>query len=273
MGKGSMLTRNAAVDEGTILNLSDEERGKQERLIGIAELGLLAGLYSILRKQRKDVVGAPEELVTIVADYTPSLVRELRSGMERAWQLGLGSAEAYLGIGLNVRLLNQEGLHLAENASIALAQQLNARTIHRAQNIVIDWVNRGRPVRELVTLLEPVYGRPRAEAIAVTEMTNHHARATLRGYQSSNAVIVMAWFTSSDERVCEICAPLGGLIFDGEEAQPTSRERQERRAVRTSLYSTFTHPGGNGKAERYRGLTFFPSAHVKCRCRLAPVVR
>lgn len=204
-----MLTHNTAVDEGQVLTIPQEEQKKQDHLLEIAELGLLAGLYAILRKQKRDVVGKPEDLVTIVSDYTPAVVRELRSGMERAWQLGLGSAEAYLGTSLNTRLLNQEGLHIAENGSIALAQQLNARTIHRVQNIVIDWVQRGRPAKELATLLEPMYGRPRAEAIAITEMTNYHARAALRGYQSSSVVVGMAWFTANNDRVC---FPAGTLV-------------------------------------------------------------
>lgn len=270
--KSHVTVTNAAVDEGHVLTLSDEERGKHDRLIEIAELGLLAGLYAILRKQKRDVVGSPEDLTTIVADYTPALVRELRSGMERGWQLGLGIAAAYLNTTLNTRLLNQEGLHIAEAGSVALAQQLNARTINRVQAIVIDWVNRGKPAKELATLLEVVYGRHRAEAIAITEMTNYHARAALRGYQSSGEVVGMAFFTANDDRVCPICAPLGGLTFN-EEAIPTSIERQERRAVRTSLYSTFVHPGGNGDAAQYAGLPFFPACHVRCRCRISPVVR
>lgn len=268
------LTRNAsAVEQGTLLAISGEERAKQDKLLEIAELGLLAGLYAILRKQRKDVAAHPDQLVTVVADYTPSLVTELRSGMDRAWQLGIGEAMAFLGVELNTRLLYHEGKIGNQAAAADLAQRLNARTIYNADAIITRWTQKGQSAKELATLLEPVYGRSRASAIAVTEMTNYHARAALRGYQASNAVIGMSWFTANDDRTCFICAPLGGLIFDGEDTQPVSIERQEMRAVRTDLYSSFTHPGGKGKAGRYAGLPFFPAAHVNCRCRIGPIVR
>lgn len=264
-----MLTRNAAVDEGHVLHLSDEEMSKRDKLMTIAEAGLATGLYALLRKQRREVAAEPEQLLTIVADYTPSLVAQLAAGFQSAWQIGVGDVQSYLDIELNTRLLFSEGRNITEGGAVALAQALNGRTIRNVQDSIRVW----KEIGSLYDLLAATYSQQRAESIAITEMTRYNAQGALRGYQSSNVVLGMFWLTSNDSRVCFICAPLGGVPFDGDVAVPTDRASQKRNGQRASLYDTFIHPGGKGDAAKYFGIRFFPAAHVKCRCRIGPVVR
>lgn len=89
--------------------------------------------------------------------------------------------------------------------------------------------------RELVGLLDPAFGRNRAEAIAVTEVTRAHS-AGMSQYQQRLAgqgvEMEKVWNTLADELVCPICGPLNG--------QPESEWRDR-------------YPDG-------------PPAHVRCRC-------
>ena len=264
-----MLTRNTAVDEGNVLHLSDEEMSKRDKLMAIAEAGLAVGLYALLRKQRRDVAAEPEQLLTIVADYTSSLVAQLASGFQSAWQIGIGDVQFYLDVELNTRLLFLEGRNIAEGGATALAQAINGRTIRNVQDSIRIW----KEIGSLYDLLAATYSQQRAESIAITEMTRYNAQGALRGYQASGVVLGMAWFTANDSRVCPICAPLGGVPFDGEGSVPTDRASQKRNGQRVSLYDTFIHPGGRGDAAKFEGTRFFPPAHVRCRCRIAPVVR
>jgi len=72
---------------------------------------------------------------------------------------------------------------------------------------------------------------------------------------------------------CDICAPLGGVLFGDDGPIDASEADQERRAVITEIGTSFVHPGGGGRAGRWEGQTFdYPPFHVKCRCWLAPVV-
>lgn len=70
-------------------------------------------------------------------------------------------------------------------------------------------------IRDLKDFLEPAFGEPRAERIAVTETTRAYSRATMqyRNQLEEEQGFVMAgvWQTAADDRVCPICAPLDGM--------------------------------------------------------------
>ena len=114
------------------------------------------------------------------------------------------------------------------------------------------------------------FGAERAARIATTETTRVFAEASMISYENSG-IQQMQWFTANDDRVCPICAPLGGLKFLDGAAIPAREEVQERRGVVTTVRGQFIHPGGLGAAGRYSGMPYQLPAHVKCRCRAAPV--
>ena len=82
-------------------------------------------------------------------------------------------------------------------------------------------------------LIERFFGRPRAEMIAVTEMTNVIGAASQAQY-AAQGLGQWQWATAEDDRVCPICGELDGQIF------PMS--------------------------------TAFAAAHSRCRCWNLPVV-
>lgn len=116
------------------------------------------------------------------------------------------------------------------------------------------------------------FSEQRSRLIAVTETTRSFAEGSREGFKESNLVDGMQWVTANDERVCPICAPLGGLKYGEDGADPTSRQNQEARGVVTDLDSRFVHPGGPGAAARFEGRAFDVPAHPGCRCYLAPVI-
>jgi SPP1 gp7 family putative phage head morphogenesis protein len=110
---------------------------------------------------------------------------------------------------------------------------------------IADWIQSGQPLDKLVEVLRPMYGPVRAEMIAATEVTRAYAEGNQVAWQESGVVAGMRWQSSRDELVCPICGPLHG---------------QE-----VPLGSKFQHPES--------GQEYFPPAHVRCRCWIAPVVR
>ncbi len=72
---------------------------------------------------------------------------------------------------------------------------------------------------------------------------------------------------------CPICAPLGGLVFGEDGAQPAAIGDQEQRGVQAALGEAFVHPGGKDKAGNFEGQAFeMPPAHTRCRCWISPEV-
>lgn len=137
-----------------------------------------------------------------------------------------------------------------------------------------EWVRNGLPLSALVDSLEAwTFSRDRAEMVATTEVTRAYARGNLEAWRASGVVTGMSWRTANDERVCPICAPLGGLEFSPDGAEPVSREEQRQEAQRAELDGEFQHPGGPGAAGRFQGQAFeLPPAHPRCRCWVVPLV-
>ncbi len=167
--------------------------------------------------------------------------------------------------------------------SAPLISQVTDTTRRQITAIVANWIEKGETRRKLIDRIADVRTEPgkqklfssvRAEMIAVTETTRAYTQGNIISLRETGVVKKMMWRTSNDERVCPICAPLGGLPFAADGAQPTSLERQRTRGATSGLDSlSFTHPGGRGIAGDFRGQTFSgPPAHIRCRCWLAPVV-
>ena len=129
----------------------------------------------------------------------------------------------------------------------------------------------GETIPQLRQRLQRYFDVNRARRIATTETTRVFAEASTISYEQVGIPEVQ-WMTANDDRVCPICAPLGGLKFLDGSAIPAREALQEARAVIAPTRGRFVHPGGLGNAGAYDGMTFFPPAHVLCRCRIRPVV-
>ena len=161
-----------------------------------------------------------------------------------------------------------------------LAAMLNETTRKAAQKEVSAWIAEpNHKQADLAKRLAPTFGPDRARTIAVTEITNAYAGGAIAGWRDANrqagttVITGKQWATANDERVCPICAPLGGLLIEGSITAAQSEEVQAAHAQVTGLGDVFTHPGGGGLADKFRGQTYYrPPAHPRCRCWVVPVV-
>ncbi len=82
----------------------------------------------------------------------------------------------------------------------------------------------GRGPREIARDLikEVNISQQRAETLARTEIINAHAEATLNTYAAAGVhkvAVEAEWSTAQDDKVCPLCEPLDGKIFDLKEAR------------------------------------------------------
>ena len=185
-----------------------------------------------------------------------------------------------MGIGFDEVLINDAAVSFARRYAGMQVVGINATTQKAIQKHVSWWLSQHPrpPLDDLAKLLEPTFGAARAKTISVTEVTNALSGGKIESWKALNdqlgtdLIKGMTWSTANDERVCPVCAPLGGLVF-GDSAEPASIAEQEANAISTNLGDPFIHPGGTGAAERFKGKTYErPPAHPRCRCTLKPII-
>jgi len=115
----------------------------------------------------------------------------------------------------------------------------------------LQFVVVGRHIAPLLTRYSQLYHRLFAKSIMVYDLeVDEHPEFYANGLLVHN---------------CPICAPLGGLSIEGTVAVAQSAETQEGKAQVTGLGDVFTHPGGGGRADKFKGQVFYrPPAHPRC---------
>lgn len=147
---------------------------------------------------------------------------------------------------INWDYFNQSAIDFLKTYGMTHAQGITNTTQSQTVNIISDWIRSGESMDYLQDKLAPIYGKKRAEMIAVTEVTRIYAEGNILAWKATGLVGAKKWQTANDERVCPICGPLHGMIVGIDENGFT------------------TEVGG-------LGLTA-PPAHPRCRCWLLPVV-
>lgn len=177
--------------------------------------------------------------------------RTIEEGAEAGLSVAFGQL-GNVGINLSYGPVNRFAVEWAQQYTFDLVSRIDESTGRQLGNAVAGWIQRGDALPSLVRDLEPLFGPVRAEMIASTETTRAFAEGSLIGYRQTPVVVGVEFLTAADERVCPICRPLNG--------------------ERGNMEGQFVHPGGEGNATRYEGRTFIVPCHVRCRCRLAPIV-
>ncbi len=126
-------------------------------------------------------------------------------------------------------------------------------TRRRVVSEFIEWQRSGKPLKNLISRLQPWFGKLRAKRIAVTETTRAYAYGNLTAWQSSGLVSAKRWYTARDERVCPLCGPMHGQIVMLD---------QNFRIIEEAL-----PPKMRGKYAP----VYAPPLHTNCRCWLQPV--
>lgn len=92
----------------------------------------------------------------------------------------------------------------------------------------------------------------RAEQVAITETFRIGNEATVEAWKETGVVKTKKWYTAEDERVCESCGPMHGVIVDIEENFFEKGDTTE-----TGQEISYDDVG-------------FPPLHVACRCYVRP---
>ena len=152
-------------------------------------------------------------------------VRVTRVMVNEALKLGTST-----GVHFDPAIINTEALNWANAYTYNLVKELRGTTQDaltavqeklqgQLRDVLGQWQTTPGMTREnLEALLEPTFGQPRAEMIAITEVTRAASAAT-NAYQErigkdAGIRMVRRWQTRNDERTCEICGPLNQLLED-----------------------------------------------------------
>lgn len=143
--------------------------------------------------------------------------------------------------------VNTDALRFAETYTYELVNGINATSREFLQREISAWIESGEPLPKLVERIDSsgMFGEMRSQMIAVTEVTRAYTQGNLIAWKESGVVDGKRWETVNDEKVCPVCGPMEGK--------------------EVGLYDDFILPDG----KEVDG----PPAHVRCRCRVMPVVR
>lgn len=261
------MTARLRLEQGSIMRLS---RGLRQQ-------------WRALRpRSPDDVQGLTERLpagqLVFALEWTLREGAELGvqvADIQHRWLLGEQVSEGELKQADSETVLEEalmDVIQWAVRKAALTAQGIDETTRRAVAREIAAWIESGQPLEELVKRLSRWFDVTRARRIAATEVTRAFAIGMKTYWRRTGIVAKVRWNTANDERVCPICAPLGGLTFD-DGARPATIAEQERRAQRADLDGVFVHPGGQGILDRFRGRAFSnPPAHPNCRCWLTPVL-
>lgn len=151
--------------------------------------------------------------------------------------------EESVSIGLDYTLVNDKAAKWARKHALKIADEIDTKTVTTVQNALAAFIETpGMTVGDLIDRLP--FDEKRAQMVAITETTRAYAQGQkLAGEelkeQWPGVRIIKTWYTNNDEKVCDSCAELDGMIIDhDEDFYPVENDYQD----------------GN------------PPLHVNCRC-------
>ncbi len=228
------------------------DRDDSEAAIAI----LIAQMFNDQRREIKTRLGDPPRISGISGSFWTGIERETASKLKpKLKEVYIASATALLADpgepiegttgGLTAEAIDLKGEQYAEARSTELARQMTENTRTRVEKIARDNAGATAAVG-LGVLLIGSLGAGRAEATAITEVTDAAARGELDTVAEfeiqTGQQVESIWNTERDGRVCPICRPL------------------DRRPISEISLSEL----GPGASEVKPGI----NAHPRCRCHL-----
>lgn len=153
---------------------------------------------------------------------------ELMRTMKDVVGLAIGGLEETMGGGADWAMVNENALRWARKHAGELIEGVTKRTQNAVREAVAAWIESGGEMKDLVDALEPLFGRSRAELIAVTEVTRAYGeandlvrrqaglpgavmrepahpncRCNTRPHLLGDGTWVIVWETARDELVCQ----------------------------------------------------------------------
>ena len=130
---------------------------------------------------------------------------------------------------------NNLAMTYARQYRYTLINKINSTTRTNSQQTIFEWIQTNTDKLTLAAMLALIFSDARARMIARTEVTRIYALGNAAAWQSAG-IRKVRWNTQRDERVCPICAPRDGQLY------------------------------------QITDLGQFPPAHQNCRCWVEPVV-
>ncbi len=146
--------------------------------------------------------------IEILAKLLFPLVRDAAmAGVEE------GIAQLGVDVGIDWNLVNRKVVEYAEKYTYQLVRGITETTRNFFQEKFSEWINSGKPLRDLIDELTPLFGEVRAEMIAITETTRLFQEGNLLAWLESGVVSGFIYQTSEDELVCPICSPNANMEY------------------------------------------------------------
>jgi SPP1 gp7 family putative phage head morphogenesis protein len=111
--------------------------------------------------------------------------------------------------------VDEDARQWASDYAYTLVRDIQATSARVLQSQLAEYFATTLTYRGLLDALAPTFGRQRAGVIATTEITRAAAEGELVSIRQSNGVIRRyRWFTGRDERVCPVCGPRHGEVYE-----------------------------------------------------------
>lgn len=216
----------------------------------------LAGIIRrILRKQgeriqqRFEMMEPARKAMPTITDFDDDWLDDddewaLYEELVRIGKNGITLFGATSPIGIDYTRANTEVAKWARRWSGELYGMLNQTTKDALKEAIASFATTpGMTIGDVIRALPLDYER--AERVAITEVTRAYAAANKESGKElqkefPGVRVIKQWFTNNDDLVCEICAPLDGMIVDIDDGFTTEDDKSE-------------------------GLDD-PPAHINCRC-------
>lgn len=208
---GGMIGARAASDDNRAGPFEDDRLDAEKRLAASVEKALQRIFKRLIAKLRtearqKQITDIPDdELFWGVAadDFNKAVPLTDLTAV-----LGQGVAQAgRLGLGVDFVLANQGVLDYAQRYQDSWWGGLAATTRDDLRFAITDHIQSGEAMPDLISRLEPTFGRARAELIASTEVTRLFAEGNRQGYAAAG-IETVEWRTVRDALVDDDCDAL-----------------------------------------------------------------
>jgi len=199
-------------------------------------------------------VGADLENAYLETRSATAMQDALRAALIDSSTLGVtvtASQFETVGYAVDWTLTNLAAREWAHQYAGELITRIDETTRRGVRQAITQWVENGEPLPRLIDELEPLFGRKRADLIAVTETTNAFSYGN-RQAMLDTGTVRWEWSTADDEKVCQICGPLHGAVVQ--------------------IDTAFNGFLPDDVAARVRTTFQRPPAHPNCRCRIFPVI-
>ena len=150
------------------------------------------------------------EQTALASEFLPLVMTALLAGADTAVTLLPPELQALV----NWDLFNQAALDYLNQYRLGTLAGITETTRQAVMAAIDEWVRAGEHLDVLRAKLLPLFGKTRADMIAITEITRIFAQGNLAAWQSTGVVSGKRWQTANDERVCPLCGPLHGQIVE-----------------------------------------------------------